>query len=219
MDIKYFNRTKDSPWFEKSQNEEILLVGCGGIGSNALYFLTKSIPAIYNIIDKDIVESHNIGSQFFKKDQLGKYKVESIKTNCELGYIRTFKQSYSSEFCSPITITALDNMETRKLVYQAWKVQNSRELLIDGRLRATLYEIYIVTPGKEEEYEKTLFDDKEVDEGPCTFKQTAFFAGLIGARITQVVANYLTNKYSSEPICSIPFSIKEVGEPFYIEIK
>ena len=90
---------------------------------------------------------------------------------------------------------------------------------INMRLRASLYEVYVVTKGREEEYEKTLFDDSETDDGPCTFKQTAYFGMLIGARITHCLVNYLTNKYSNEEICSLPFHIQEFGECFYINTK
>ena len=217
--MNYNSRFKDAPWYEKSQEEKILLVGTGGIGSNALYCLTKTIPAQYFILDEDIVEEYNVGTQFFRPNQVGKYKVEACKDNCEYPGskpIITMKKQYSDEYL-PITITALDNMKTRKEVFENWKKNPDRELYLDGRLRASLYEVYVVIPGREEEYEKTLFEDSEVDEGPCTFKQTAYFAMLIGARITHVLVNYLINKYTEEEVCNLPFKVMEVGEPIYFE--
>lgn len=217
----YNERFKDAPWYTGCTNENILMVGCGGIGSNTLYFLSKSIPAKYWIVDSDIVEEYNVGCQFFTGSQIGKYKVEALVetlTPQSLAKFNVFNQKYSDGTYFPITITALDNMETRKQVFNDWKTRSNREIFIDGRLRASLYEVYVVTPGKEEEYEKTLFEDSEVDEGPCTFKQTAHFGGLIGARITQILVNYLTNKYAGEEICSVPFKVSEIGEPFIMEI-
>jgi molybdopterin/thiamine biosynthesis adenylyltransferase len=217
----YNNRFKDAPWYEKSLKENILVIGCGGIGSNALYCLTKTIPANYWIVDEDIVVEHNIGTQFFTKNQVDKYKVEAISetiSNYADVHLVSFKKKFSNEHF-PITITALDNMKARKEVYELWKSKEDRELLLDGRLRANLYEVYVVTPGREAEYEKTLFEDKEVDEGLCTFKQTAYFGMLIGARITHCVVNYLINKYTKEEICNLPFKVQEIGEPFYFETK
>lgn len=188
--------------------------------SNALYCLTKTIPANYWLVDDDIIVAHNIGTQFFTKNQVGKYKVEAISETIASSTdisLASFKKKFSNEY-NPIIITALDNMKTRKEVYELWKSKEDREILIDGRLRASLYEIYVVIPGRETEYEKTLFEDSEVDEGLCTFKQTAYFGMLIGARITQCLVNYLTNKYAGEEICTLPFKIQEVGEPFYFEI-
>jgi hypothetical protein len=214
------NRFKDAPWYIESAKESILMVGMGGINSNALYCLSKTIPCKYYLVDADITEEYNIGCQFFTGNQIGKPKIEAIIETMKSQSLASFiplKKMYSNEYL-PITITGLDNMKARKEVFGEWKKHEDRELLICARLRANLYEIYVVTPDKEEEYEKTLFDDSEVDEGPCTFKQTAYFGMLIGARITHVLVNYLTNKYMKEDICNIPFCIKEVGEPFIFEI-
>jgi molybdopterin/thiamine biosynthesis adenylyltransferase len=217
----YNDRFKDAAWYEKSQDERILIVGAGGIGSNALYCLSKTIHAQYYVVDSDKVEEHNIGTQFYRPKDITKYKVGAIREIIvEFSgsyFINPMTNRYASNYL-PIIISAVDNMKARKEVYEIWKTKENRELLLDGRLRANLYEIYIVTPDKQEEYEKTLFDDSDIDDGPCTFKQTAYFGMLIGARITHVLVNYLTNKYSSEPICNIPFKIMEVGEPFLIEI-
>lgn len=214
------SRFKDAPWYEKSKNESVLLIGLGGIGSNAAYYLTKTILAKYYLEDGDMVDEHNVGTQFFAKNQVGQYKVEAMQNVLQrysTSSIFPLKTMHDTNYL-PIMITGLDNMKSRKHAFEVWKSKNDRELFIDGRLRANLYEIYIVTPGRESEYEKTLFDDSEVDDGPCTFKQTAYFAGLIGSRIAHVLVNYLTNKYSEDPVCSLPFSIKEVGDLFYVEI-
>jgi hypothetical protein len=118
----------------------------------------------------------------------------------------------------PITIMGFDNMEARKLIFNNWKANSAREILIDGRLRANYYEIFVVRKGSESRYEETLFSDSEVTPAPCTFKQTAYFGMLIGAKITQVLVNYLSNKYYGEEVNVIPFKITESGDLFYTEI-
>lgn len=215
------DRFKDAPWFRGACNEHIILVGSGGIGSNTLLALTKTVPAIYYAIDNDIVESYNIGTQMFTMDQVGKPKVAAIKSTCSNQsdtQVNPIKQFYSNDWKTPIMITGLDNMKARKEVYKAWKSKDNRELLLDGRMRANLYEVYAVTKDNQEEYEKTLFDDSEVDDGPCTFKQTAYVGFLIAGRITQILVNYLTNKYSEETICTVPFKVQEFTEPFFIDV-
>ena len=218
---EYDNRFKDAPWYEKAHKENILFIGAGGIGSNALHCLTKTIPASYIVIDMDSVEKYNIGTQFFQTDMIGMNKVDAVVRNSRTfgsnANITPLNEPYNSNMYLPIMITGLDNMKTRKQCFDTWKEQEDRELFIDGRLRANLYEIYVVKPGNEAAYEATLFKDSEADDGPCTFKQTAYFAMLIGARITQVVVNHLTNKQLGEDICVVPFKIKEISEPFYFE--
>jgi len=212
-------RFKDAPWYTASTKETILVVGMGGISSNTMYCLSKTIPAKYFLVDADIVNEYNVGTQFFTKSQIGKPKIEAIIETLTPQSLATFiplNKMFSNEY-RPITITGLDNMSTRKQVYEEWKKHEDRELLIDGRLRASLYEIYVVTPDKEAEYEKTLFNDSVIDEGPCTFKQTSYFGMLIGARITHILVNYLTNKYMGEEVCNVPFKVSEIGEPFIFE--
>jgi molybdopterin/thiamine biosynthesis adenylyltransferase len=216
-------RFKDAPWYEQCGREKIMFVGAGGIGSNALYNLTKTIPCNYYIVDHDTVEQHNIGTQFFTKEQIGKSKANCLYyTLVNFGsnaFISTHKSKFNPESMRfPIMLTGLDNMAARKQCFDAWKVIENREIFIDGRMRANLYEIYVVYPGMEEEYEKTLFSDSEVADGPCTFKQTTYVGMLIGARITQVMVNHFTNKYAKEPICVVPFKIQEFTEPFFIKI-
>lgn len=219
--MQYNARFKDAPWYSECIKEKILFIGQGGIGGNAMYCLAKTIPATYFILDNDFVEDINVGTQFFTKLQIGKRKVEAIKetlNNCSIATIHTIPSKYNNEYL-PVMISGLDNMATRKQVYEEWKKHEDREIYIEARLRAQLYEVYVVIKGREEEYEKTLFDDSETDDGPCTFKQTAYFGMLIGARITHCLVNYLTNKYSNEEICSLPFHIQEFGEPFYINVQ
>lgn len=223
--MQQYNNFKSAPWFEKSQEESIVICGMGGIGSNALYNLVRTIPLAYYIIaDGDNVEQHNIGTQFFNKGSIGKKKVEAIRAFMVNNFgslnISTIPNFIKEDTIIPynIIISAFDNMKARKMLYNIWKNNPDREILIDGRLRANVYEIYTVTPGMEEEYEKTLFDDSEVDDGPCTFKQTAYFGMLIGARITQIVVNYLSNKYSDEPIYKVPFKVYEFGDVFLIDV-
>lgn len=216
-------RFKTAPWYETSKNERIIIAGLGGIGSYTAFFLAKTIPCTYYLFDADNVNTHNLGTQFFKKDENNKSKVECV-TNRIYDYTTANPVSFNNfyEKCSgttPIMISAFDNMESRKLMFNEWKSKDSRELFIDGRLRANYYEIYTVQKGQELEYEKTLFDSSEIEQDVCTFKQTAYFAGLIGARITHLVVNYLTNKYSEEPICELPFKVEEIGEPFIMNLE
>jgi len=215
-------RYKDAPWF----NEElptILIAGVGGIGGNTAYCLAKTIPCILYLVDYDEVEAHNVGTQFFRVGDEGKRKVDcmasSLKQYGALGTIYPIPQRIDSSTYAPITIAAFDNMKARKELFEVWASKADRELYIEGRLAATYYEVYTVVPGREEEYRETLFDDSAVSEGPCTFRQTAHFGMLIGARITQLVTNYLTNKMSKMEIANVPFCISEIGEPLIMTVR
>lgn len=220
------NRFKDAPWMTKN-HPRILLAGLGGIGSNTMYCLYKTIPAVYFIIDMDNVEEHNVGTQFYKVSDLNKLKIHALKQNLIdfIGeqsdrVINPINNKIKSDVSTlPITIAAFDNMQARKDLFYSWKRLNNREIFIDGRLRAEYYQIFTVLPGREEDYEKTLFEDSEIGSDPCTFKQTAYFGMLIGARITHLLVNYLTNKALGEDINVVPFLVEEVGNLMYVKVE
>lgn len=208
-------RYASAPYFQDSENITILLLGAGGIGSNTAFALSRSIKSTIIVVDYDIVETHNTGTQFFIKDSIGKSKVDGLSdtltkfaTSAKFQY---FNAKTTGDIISPITITAFDNMEARKLSFEAWCNLPDREIFIDGRLIADQYTVYTVLPGNEDRYRETLFDDADIPAAPCTYKQTSHFGLLIGARITNIMLNFITNKLAKEDICRIPFSITEYG--------
>ena len=216
------HRFRGASYYESSKSEVILIAGLGGIGSNTAYSLCKSVPASYVFIDDDLVEPHNVGTQHFDTTQLGISKVAAMKRQLTAQGVQVIslfeRKILSSGDALPITIAAFDNMAARKQLFEDWMLQPDRELFIDGRLRASYFEIFAVTPGREDEYKATLFNDGEGSPAMCTFKQTTYFGSLIGARITQVVVNYLTNKYSEVSFTKVPFKITDIGELFKEEI-
>lgn len=221
----YTDRFKDAPWLHLPIQErpKVLVGGVGGIGSNMLYYMTKTIPGSYYIFDPDIVEQHNIGTQFFMPIRIGRNKVAAIRTLLLDFGIDSSIQGFTTAISKndgnimPITISAFDNMLARKDLFHNWKQLKTREIFIDGRLSANIYQVFVVIPGREEWYEKTLFNDADVPNAPCTFKQTAYFGGLIGARMTHVLVNYLSNKAMNEDVMNIPYLIEENGDPFVIK--
>jgi molybdopterin/thiamine biosynthesis adenylyltransferase len=218
----YNDRFKDAPWYKESSKYTIMLGGVGGIGSNTLHYLSKSTLSKFHIYDDDIVSELNIGTQFFTTKSINSSKVTAItKLLSEFGVNSSRIVPLFSKIGNralPISIAAFDNMLARKQLFYNWKNNPNKEIFIDGRLSATIYQIYVVTPGEREDwYEKTLFNDDAVADAPCTFKQTVHFAGLIGARITHIITNYFSNKYMKEDILNIPYFIEECGDPFIIK--
>lgn len=218
--MEIHKRFQGASYYEASKQELILIAGLGGIGSNTAYSLCKSIPASYVFIDDDLVEEHNVGTQHFDITQLNVSKASAMKQqllNQGVQVISIFERKITNRDALPITIAAFDNMAARKQLFEDWASLSDREIFIDGRLRASYYEIYAVTPGREDDYRATLFRDDEVVPTTCTYKQTTYYGTLIGARIANIMVNYLTNKYS-DPYTRVPFKISEIGELFKQEI-
>lgn len=197
-------RYHNAPWYKNKK--DIIVGGCGGIGRGLIVELAKLNHNI-TVYDYDIVEEHNCKPQGFRRFYIGSSKVKALQSelknfNCNISYSRDF---YDPSDVEPVMISAFDNMKARKQMFEAWKSQENRELFIDGRMLAEQFQVFVVTPGREEEYEAHLFDDSEVENEPCTFKQTGFVASIIHGYITALFCNFLVNQEHDENIRNVPF--------------
>ncbi len=131
------------------------------------------------------------------------------------------------DFDIPVWISAFDNMEARILLFKKWKELAREEeiekpakvegmppeqvvivpVFIDGRLTAETLQVFTVTTREQQErFEKEhLFPDTDVEELPCSFKSTSHCAGMIGAIITGLLTNHITNCIEKREVREVPF--------------
>lgn len=221
---EHYNRFKEAPWFLSMPEEEKAIIpystinigGAGGIGSWTALFLSRAGFYTY-VQDFDTIETHNIGGQFYRADDIGFFKVDILQKLIH-DFTGSHMCSVSTEAVGNYTpgylfmVSAFDNMKARKMFFEAWKkslinygIGDKDGLFIDGRLSMEGYEIYCVTPDKIKEYEETLFLDEEVEDLPCTMKQTTHVAAMIGSQITALFTNHVTNIKAGKAIRSVPF--------------
>ena len=207
------SRFKDAPWFPKN-NEFTLVGGAGGIGSWVTFFLTKMGFRVY-LYDFDTIEEHNLGGQLFMQDQIGLKKVAAIAK-----IVTQFCGDFITTFEEPVTrstphhhfaFSAFDNMKARADLFAVWKnsipgcPEGIIPIFIDGRLEMETFQIFCVTPDKIQEYEASLFNDGDVQDAPCTMKQSSHTAAMIGSLMAAFFTNHIANIYSGETIREVPF--------------
>lgn len=210
--IGQFDRFKDAPWFPV-EGESVFVGGAGGIGSWLTFLLTRAGFKVY-LQDFDLIETHNTGGQLFKHMSVGDYKVEAVAK-----IVKEFSGDFISTSVSAIsdettpshifTFSAFDNMDARKKLFQIWKRSTKDAMVspifIDGRLEPEQMQIFCVTRGNMEEYERDhLFNDDEVEDLPCTFKQTSHSAAMIASHMVGFFTNHITNIYEREVIRTVP---------------
>lgn len=200
-------RFKDLSWFDPDY--EITIGGAGGIGSWTAFLLGRIGYTLY-IYDYDIIERHNLGGQLFSLDQVGQAKVNALAENIEKFSENSNVQAINDKLdenslITDICFSCFDNMKARKTMFEKWKASETRKVFIDGRMSAELFQIYIVIPGREEEYEKSLFEDSEVEEQPCTMKATSHCASTIAGLMTAAFTNYVANEKEGVVFRAIPF--------------
>jgi len=71
---------KQNALFDMDKIRKVMstIIGCGTLGSNFTYLMSKVGYRIFTLIDFDIVEKHNLPNQFFDKDYCGSKKAYSL---------------------------------------------------------------------------------------------------------------------------------------------
>ena len=229
MTEEHSSRFKDAPWFPKEETN-VIVGGAGGIGSWLTLMLSRAgfYPVVY---DFDRLEGHNLAGQLYTKEdaEIGALKVDALKGLCKHFAdtdITVMAEKYTKDSMTHnYVFSAFDNMQARKDMFAAWKeyvkewedfkgiadaahipnIPLSEPIFIDGRLTAEQMQIFCVTPDKIEEYEKHLFDDSEVEDAPCTMKQTSHSAAMIASHMVGFFTNHMTNNAVGERDRTVPF--------------
>lgn len=200
-----YNRVKGAEWFPLLFKKNIIILGQGGIGSYLTYLLARIGANLYTF-DMDIFEGHNMSGQLVRNKDVGKNKAVAIKDivsefspDC---IIETQGEYGLKSFSNPIVMCGFDNMKARKIAFFNWKKQltsdNYKEsFFCDGRLNAEQLQIFCISGDNGElidRYEKEfLFDDSEVEDADCTFKQTSHSAMMIASFMVTFLTNWITN--------------------------
>ena len=209
------SRFKDALWFPKEE-EYIIVGGAGGIGSWLTLLLARAgfFPVVY---DFDILEEHNLAGQLYSK-QDAEANTPKVKALAELcanyadTVIDVFEEKITRETMSNhLVISAFDNMQARKDLFESWSEfvdgyeGDLEPIFIDGRLTAEQMQIFCVTPENRDKYREHLFDDSEVEDAPCTLKQTSHAAAMIASHMVGFFTNHYTNNKERDIVRSVPF--------------
>lgn len=196
-------RFSEALWKEELENMPITIVGAGGIGSWTALLLARAGAGNIFMFDGDTIETHNMAGQLYRMSDVGSYKVDAIRDIISQ-YVPTvkggfFAEYYANQALSEVTITALDSMKARKLVWQEYRRQhgNSPEgcLFIDGRMTADAFQVFVLRLSNKSQVkmyeEKCLFNDEDAAHLPCSYKATSHIGAGIGACITGVVTQHI----------------------------
>lgn len=232
--IQTTSRFSSAIWFEKIQQQDILLAGVGGIGSYVAFLLSRMKPRSIIMYDPDIVETVNMAGQLYGVKDVGFYKVTAMNTK-----MREFSSYYStyaydrrftdSDCTENIMICGFDNMEARKVFFNSWLRHVSRLpeekkgqcLFIDGRLNAEEFQVLCVTGDNQyaiNNYSNNwLFDDSDVEEAVCSYKQTSYMANMIGSVMTNLFVNFCANMCNPIMPRDVPFLTRYDGTSMFFK--
>lgn len=201
-------------WFDELR--EISIGGVGTIGTHLSLSLARSGDHTLILYDNDVVEMENLSGQLFPLKSIGTSKVDAVKAlileYTEADDTKLFPVNElikEGTYVSTVCFSCFDNMKGRKVMFEEWCKLEDREIFIDGRMTIESYEVYVVTKGNEDRYRATLFDDSELPDQICSFKNTSHTGALIGARMTVMFTNHLANMKMGIAMRSVPFKFRE----------
>lgn len=225
-------RFSGASWFQKIQDQVIVVGGQGGISSWFTFLTARMFPRSIYTYDPDRVEMINLAGQLFSKSDIGKYKgaaiADTVRNFSDYRSIFTVTELFTSESNSAkIAVCGFDNMEARKVFFNKWKElvlclpeeERKECLFIDGRLSAESLQIYCIIGDASWDMNKyeteCLFSDEEADATVCSFKQTAFMANLIGGLMVNMLVNFCANLVGG---CrTIPFFTQYEGDQMFLK--
>ena len=214
------SRFSGTEWYEEVKKQSIIFAGIGGIGSNAVFQLSRLSPELIVLYDDDVVDASNLSGQFFNLNQIGMAKVDAAHVNIQefstANRIYAVKKRFSlEERTSNIMMCGFDNMEARRAYFSAWQAhvnclepsERKKCLYLDGRLSIDLLQVFCITGDNTYAMKKYrdeyLFSDEEAETAVCSLKQTTYMACMIGSIMTNLFINFVANQL--DPI--IPYQL------------
>ena len=215
------SRFSSAEWFNKVQEQVVVLAGVGGIGSNMAIILAKLNPKALYLFDGDTVEAANLSGQFYSADDIGKFKVDAIAesivkyTNYSTVFACPRFYQPGEEIVSGIMVCGFDNMRARRSYYNAWKryvaaePEDKKGDYKEGKFTKDVGPVFrgqINNSYYMHEYEeKWLFQDYEAESTVCSFKQTGYLADMIGAFMVNLLVNFCANLSNQQRQMPLPF--------------
>jgi len=198
-------RFSEAPWFSMVKDQPITVIGAGGIGSWLTHFLARA-GAIVHLYDMDKYDINNMGGQLARWQALHTNKAEALATLVEdlLGedtYVVAHPERFTDEttLTTPVVMLAVDDMNARRQIYDVWKANEQRKLLVDGRMGAEQFELYTATQ-EHDNYMGHWFPPHEAAQLPCAYKATSHIGSLVASMMMGVLTNYFSDNYVPESL-------------------
>lgn len=230
------SRFSGAIWYSAIQSKTITLAGVGGIGSYVGFLLARLKPAGLYLYDPDIVEQANMSGQLYGSGDLGQAKVSSLHRMLQVyaNYYNSvaYQERFTAESeATDIMICGFDNMEARKLFFDAWEnrlmakpeEERGEMLFIDGRLAAEEFQVFAIqgnnTRAMREYRSKWLFSDAVADETICSYKQTTFMANMIASVMVNLFVNFVANECNPIIDRDVPFMTQYSADTMYFKVE
>ncbi len=168
------NCSQQDKIFPPRLGRPVTVIGAGAVGSQVVAMLTKVMDHPVTVYDADNVESHNIPMSVYRQADLARSKVDALReivreqTGAE---IKAIPRMYAGEpLHGGSVVCCVDNMEARKEIWRAAKMNPGIDLLVDTRIAEELVSVFAVRPYHPDDiayYEHFLYPSSKANRITC----------------------------------------------------
>lgn len=176
---------------ERHTDTRIVIAGLGNIGSHTALALARMGIKHFTIYDFDEIESHNLSSQAYQVDDIGRSKANALAEMMRALHheikietvLAPFTGKEIEQASNMILISAVDSMEARREI-----AKNLPEglMVIDGRMGGGQIEVWSQLS---QEWGATLTRDGDSD--PCGARYISYTSYIIAGLIANQVKRHL----------------------------
>lgn len=121
----------------KLENDEVIIIGCGAIGSTIALMLARMGVDHFVLYDMDTVSEHNLANQNYNINDIGKAKTTAtaehiLAINSEASV--RIRGKYTNQRLEGYVFLAVDNIETRKEICVSNKLNQNIKYVFDFRM-------------------------------------------------------------------------------------
>jgi len=177
---------------EHYADKRVAVIGVGTIGSHlALTLARMQVPI--TLYDHDKIEEHNLATQSYGARDIGRYKVDAVKKQCEeMGHdkVEALNILFPEGATADIIVSCVDSLDARREIARG--LGDSTIPIHDGRVGAEQVEVYRYPNAAA--WLAGLPDQADTD--PCGARFTAYTANVCAG----LLANNIKRELLGQPI-------------------
>jgi len=160
--------------------EKITVIGAGSVGSFTVLTLAKLGCGNIEVYDFDGVEEHNLPNQFYRNCDIGRPKVEALKSivkDFEGLDISVHNEKFESQDLFGYVVLAVDSMDERLKIWEKIRLNPMVKRLFDARMGGESMRLFSINPLDIDDirfYEKALYPSKEALQLPCSARSIIY---------------------------------------------
>ena len=200
MNDQYFVRQVNAVNMSRLTSLGVTIIGLGAIGSTCAVWLGKMGCVGITAYDQDRIESQNWSNQLYRDDQIGMLKAEAFMEVMEQfgGHTpNAIAQRYVDQPLTEVVISAVDSMESRKIIWKSVREKPDVRLYLDARMGLETLVVYAIRPQVREDrvvYSQSLVPDDQTLQEPCTARTVCYTPLMAAAVLCNLVKRYVNDE-------------------------